>query len=151
MSYRSQVAVRSWQATLRDETASRPHNCCLWCCRFVTAVKTAIAAHKPSGRDSQSIPTLLSTAPLLLACDASCLDFWQASAASTEHAQVCVCGACLGGWFCAVRQHVGGGFYCCDQPCFVAARAALYAPPHLGQPAITNGTTKKILARTSPP
>jgi hypothetical protein len=84
------TAGSSWQATCHYEPVSRSWSCCLWCYRFVTAVKTAIAAFKPAGHDSQSIPTLLSAPPLLLACDASCLDFWKASAASTEHAQVCV-------------------------------------------------------------
>lgn len=48
--------------------------------RFVSAVKTAINAHRSDGPDTQSLPTLLSSAPLLLACDAASLDFWQASA-----------------------------------------------------------------------
>lgn len=78
------------------------------CCRFVSAVKTATAAHRPGGQDSQAVSTLLSSAPLLLACDASCLDFWEASAASADYLQVgvCVCqSVCLSVSVC-VHLHV---------------------------------------------
>lgn len=56
-------------------------------CRFTEAAKLAAAAHKPSGGpDQQSVTALLSCPPLLLACDAACLDFWDASAAAAQHA-----------------------------------------------------------------
>jgi len=58
-------------------------------CRFIAAAKAAAAAHQQEGPDTQSLPTLLSSAPLLLACDAASLDFWQASAASAERAETC--------------------------------------------------------------
>jgi hypothetical protein len=57
-------------------------------CRFIDAAKAA-AATRPSSPDQQCIAALLSTPPLLLACDASCLDFWRASAASTARAAAC--------------------------------------------------------------
>lgn len=71
------------------------------CHRFVAAIKVATAAHKPGGPDTQSVTALLSSAPLLLACDASCLDFWKASAASAEHLQV-------GGWLGGCNGWAGG-------------------------------------------
>jgi hypothetical protein len=56
--------------------------------RFVAAVRAAINAHRAGGQESQSIPALLSCAPLLLACDAASLDFWSASQASAEQLRV---------------------------------------------------------------
>jgi hypothetical protein len=84
--------------------------------RFVAAIKTATAAHKTGGPDTQSVTNLLSSAPLLLACDASCLDFWKASAASAEHLQVRATVGLLGGdrrgvgrWYVSVLGPPGGG------------------------------------------
>jgi hypothetical protein len=50
------------------------------------AAAAAAAAQHTGTLASQSIPALLSSAPLLLACDAASLDFWSASQASAEHA-----------------------------------------------------------------